>query len=174
MHGNDDITTHTYHRATNSARNRNGEKLSYIHFYQGTSRTRAARMWYGDNGDGKFTIRPLWSHPGGDFAGASMTWYFTPDLETVRRYAEYIKPMLDPGDGVCLVRIEVPKEELNRIRALSLRYPSENWKRVVFASRSRSFLESKDLARKLESCDLLVGDIATHLKRHYRKLADWS
>ncbi|TKA61635.1 hypothetical protein B0A55_10754 [Friedmanniomyces simplex] len=168
----EDVTKVKYDRKNDSVVDANGKPLDYIPLWRGTSRVRAEGMWALPMRRGNFDIKNQLCNPPTDFSAKRAAHHWTPDLEGAQMYASFAEKIAEPA-GFCLVRIEVPLALLKKQSDMFLRSPDEQWKKVVWYSRSQEKMP-KELQRTLMKKSLLIGDTATGIDRKYHQTADWS
>ncbi|KXT11152.1 hypothetical protein AC579_4948 [Pseudocercospora musae] len=161
----DDVEGFTYNRNTNTVTNAKGESLDYVPFWRGTSRIDAEGMWKGDMRTGEFDISNQCDPSPTDFSGRRAVHYWTPECGGAQIYARYVKKIAGPA-GACLIRIEVPKSLLKKQPTLTLRFPNDDFKQLVWSSR-QSKDPPKDLIRKIMKNSLLIGDTTTAINRAF-------
>lgn len=171
--GKEDVTEIIWDRKKFRATTKGGSPLNHIPLWRCTSCVRAEKMWSGPPRTGNFSIANQRSMPPTDFSGLRSVHYWTPDLELAQKYAGYAKKLAEPS-SVCLIRIEVPMKLLKEHKPKLLRFPDENFKRLVYFSRNGEDVQPKDLQREIMKHGLLVGDTVTGINRAYNRMQNWT
>ncbi|EME38701.1 hypothetical protein DOTSEDRAFT_28919 [Dothistroma septosporum NZE10] len=169
--GKEDYTEYTYDRGSNKVSGPDGKEPTFVPLWRGVTRLQAEHMWSGNMRTGTFSIDSMQDPPATDFSGRRSVQYWTPDLDGAKIYANYSKQIASPA-GVALVRIEVPRDVLPK--PLFLRYPNENWQRLIFCSRRGKDPEPRELSRQIAKASLLVGDTCSRFNSVYQGMSSWT
>ncbi|KAK4893608.1 hypothetical protein LTR27_008075 [Elasticomyces elasticus] len=167
----DDVTSFSYDHETNTVVNAAGETRDYVPLWCATSRIAAEKMWSGPLRTGKFKLSKLMTNSPSDFSRNQAVYRWTPDLEGAQMAAEYAMKTASPA-GICLVRIEMPMRLIQEAQTISLRWPDDEWRQMVYHSRRKERVP-KDLMRKVAKAQMIVGDTAFGLDAKYEKMRDW-
>ncbi|KAG9833576.1 hypothetical protein KCU98_g12276, partial [Aureobasidium melanogenum] len=138
--------------------------------WKATTRIRAGNMWSNKLRQGEFDIQSLVSSPPTDFNGWSKAYYWTPEMQGAIFYMKYCRA-INHHAGACLVRLSVPNHIIEKEPAYILRFPSEDFKKTVFFSRSGQSLKKKvDIVLQHR---LLIGDTTKGNSDVFNKLSKW-
>ncbi|KAK5709155.1 hypothetical protein LTR17_020031 [Elasticomyces elasticus] len=166
-----DIKSFSYSYETNTVVNAAGETLDYLPLWCATSRINTEKMWSGPLRTGKFKLNKLMTRSPSDFSGTQAVYRWTPDLEGAQMDAEYAMKTANPA-GICLVRIEMPMSIVQEAQTISLRWPDDEWRQLVYYSRRRETVPIH-LKRKVVKAQMIVGDAAFGPNMKYEKMRGW-
>ena len=147
-----------------------GNDSNLIPLWRSATLLQAEKLFSGSGSH--FNLDNLPSSPGSDFSGRCAVQCWTLDLEGAKLFAEYYKQIAAPVE-IVLVKIELPRSTLTQ-GAMTLRYPEDGWKQLVFSSRRGKDPERKDLARRIAGAEVLIGDVSTLNSVSEKELEDWT
>ncbi|GAB1311760.1 hypothetical protein MFIFM68171_01970 [Madurella fahalii] len=118
-------------------------------------------------------IRVLLSHPPSDFSGTRSLFYFTPDIRVAEYYASYAKRRVN-CESVVIMRLRIPNAAIESLSEPDIRrlyWPSNDWKELVWRSRTRQALPTR--LRTYRDALLIIGTISRKPDAQYHALSTW-
>lgn len=129
----------------------------------------AEKMWSFPHCQGEFNVSTLAKTPPSDFTAWGMQLYFSSTFEGASRHYQYLKRL---SPQICLVRMVIPNEVVERHPPYVLRFPSDDFKKTVFYSRCHVSLKGN--VDQVRQQMFLVGDTSRRTTVGSSLTSDWS